>query len=571
MILDPLLDIKIKARLADLGNDEDETRAKYLADQTGLPYINLGLIAPEMDSLLKISLDRAEKNGLVPFKLMGRTLHIAILDPTNENTISELLKIKAENNNEKPIIYVASPLSLKHVYARYADLGESVVKVKGVINLDGTHLKELISEIKTLADFQKSIESVAVNENKGRISKIIELTMAGAIHFSASDIHIEPESELVRYRYRIDGNLMDIYHTDKKTYELMVSRLKLLSGLKLSTTQSAQDGRFSMQSEDGEIEMRVSLVPTSNGESFVMRLLDPKNANVPFESLGMGKKLMEELERAIRKPFGMVLTTGPTGSGKSTTLYACLKKIYNPEVKIITIEDPIEYHLDGIVQTQVEVKKEYTFLSGLRAAMRQDPDVIMVGEIRDEDTAKVASQAALTGHIVLSTLHTNTAAGAVPRFITLGVDAKTLGSSLTLVMAQRLCRKLCPVCKIESVINETEESRYTKIFTNVLGAMIADGKECVYKPQTAYKVYKAKEEGCLKCTGGYKGRIGVYEAIIMNRKIEEVSIKSGGERDVADAARDQGIPDMKEDGITKVLDGITSIQELERVVDLVSN
>lgn len=566
MIIDKQIDIKIKARLAALGNDEDETRAKYMADQSGLPYINLKVIAPEMDSLLKVPLVVAQKYNLAPFKLRDGVLHIAISDPSNEGTINELLKIKEDFG--KPIIYVASTTSLKHVYGRYSDLEDSSVKKKGVVDLNGEHLAELMMDVHTLADFQKSVEYVAENEKRERVSKLIELTMAGAIHFGASDIHIEPESELVRYRYRLDGQLLDVYHTDKKTYELMVSRIKLLSGLKLSNTQVAQDGRFSMErGAGGDIEMRVSLVPTGNGESFVMRLLDPKNANVPFESLGMNVRLMSELDKAIRKPFGMVLTTGPTGSGKSTTLYACLKKVYAPEVKIITIEDPIEYHLDGIVQTQVEVKKDYTFLAGLRAAMRQDPDVIMVGEIRDEDTAKVASQAALTGHIVLSTLHTNTAAGAVPRFVNLGVDAKTLGSALTLVMAQRLCRKLCTACKIESVLGDQD----AKIFTNILGAMIADGKESKYEPSSVYKVYIANKLGCDKCTLGYKGRIGIYEAIIMNRKIEEVSISSGSERDIADAARDQGIPDMREDGVTKILDGITDIEELTKVVDLVSN
>lgn len=566
MIIDKEIDIKIKARLSSLGNDEDEVRAKYMADQSGLPYINLKVLAPEMDSLLKIPLAVAEKYNLAPFKLRDGILHIAISDPSNEGTINELLKIKEDFG--KPIIYVASTTSLKHVYGRYSDLEDSSVKKKGVVDLNGEHLAELMMDVHTLADFQKSVEYVAENEKRERVSKLIELTMAGAIHFGASDIHIEPESELVRYRYRLDGQLLDVYHTDKKTYELMVSRIKLLSGLKLSNTQVAQDGRFSMErGAGGDIEMRVSLVPTGNGESFVMRLLDPKNANVPFESLGMNAKLMSELDKAIRKPFGMVLTTGPTGSGKSTTLYACLKKVYAPEVKIITIEDPVEYHLDGIVQTQVEVKKDYTFLAGLRAAMRQDPDVIMVGEIRDEDTAKVASQAALTGHIVLSTLHTNTAAGAVPRFVNLGVDAKTLGSALTLVMAQRLCRKLCTVCKIESVLGDQD----AKIFTNILGAMIADGKESKYEPSSVYKVYVANKLGCDKCTLGYKGRIGIYEAIIMNRKIEEVSIRSGSERDIADAARDQGIPDMREDGVTKILDGITDIEELTKVVDLVSN
>ena len=567
MIIDNKLDQKIKDKLNKLGEDEDEELAKYLANMSALPYVNLKLTVPEMESLLKINLEEAKKSSLVPFKLVNKTLHIATTDPKSVMFLAAIKKIGGDLNN-KPIIYIASQSSLNHVYARYADLSDSVIEKKGVVNLNGEDLKKYLSKVSTLSDFQKQIEYIAVNEKKERVSKIIEMTMAGAIHFSASDIHIEPESELIRYRYRIDGNLIDVYHTDKKTYDLVNSRLKLLSGMKLSNTQNAQDGRFSMQSEDGDIEMRVSLVPTANGESFVMRLLDPKNANVPFESLGMSKKLMEELDKAIHKPFGMILTTGPTGSGKSTTLYACLKRVYNPEVKIITIEDPIEYHLDGIVQTQVEVKKDYTFLNGLRAALRQDPDVIMVGEIRDDDTAKVASQAALTGHIVLSTLHTNTAAGAIPRFINLGVDARTLGSSLSLVIAQRLCRKLCLICRTEEIINENTDKRIFRIFTNTLGKMLSEGKETDYTPQSEYKIYKANSDGCEKCTHGYKGRIGIYEAIVMNKKVEEVSIKSGSERDVAEASNDQQIPNMQEDGIIKILSGITSVEELSKVVDI---
>jgi type IV pilus assembly protein PilB len=566
MIIDSLIDTKIKSRLADLGAEDDERTAKYMSDQTGLPYIDLRIKAPEMEALSKVKSEDAKKYGLAPFKINDKDLHVAIVDPSNENAVAYLRKMN-ELHSLRPIVYVCSRLSAEHIHIRYADLDSENVVARGIVNLGGQHLKDLLDGVNTISDFQKKIEYVAENEKKERVSRLIEMTMAGAIHFGASDIHIEPEEDMVRFRFRLDGNLSDIYHTDKKTYDMINSRLKLLSGLKLSSTANAQDGRFSMQSDAGDIEMRVSLVPTNNGESYVMRLLDPRNANVPFESLGMSSIMMRELDRAIKKPFGMVLTTGPTGSGKSTTLYSCLRKVYTPEVKVMTIEDPVEYHMQGIVQTQVDVKKGYNFLSGLRAALRQDPDVIMVGEIRDEDTAKVAAQAALTGHIVLSTLHTNSAAGAIPRFINLGVDAKTLGSSLSFVMAQRLCRKLCPLCKIEG----TSDEKQSKLFTNILGLMLSDKKvidDFDASPKQIYKIYIPNTAGCEKCHNGYKGRVGIFEGLVMSKKIEDISISSGSERDIEYAARDQGIPNMREDGLVKILTGVTSFEEVAEVVDM---
>ena len=561
MIINEAVDLKIKNTLADLGGSDDEKNARFLADKTGLPYIDLRIKSPELDALHIVPEQDANKYDIAPFKLVGEYIHLAIHDPANEGTINYLKKLKEQ---KKIILYICSVTSVRKVQARYKDIESENVVAKGLVDLDEEHFKTLLGEVKNVQDFQKLVESVAQNEKRERVSKLIELTLAGAIHFGVSDIHTEPEQDKVRIRYRIDGALSDIYFTDNATYALMTSRLKLLSGLKLSTTQNAQDGRFSMHSSAGEIEMRVSLVPGAYGESFVMRLLDPRNANVPFESLGMSDIMMSELEKAINRPFGMILTTGPTGSGKTTTLYSCLRKIYNPETKIITIEDPIEYHFEGITQTQVEVKKDYTFLSGLRAALRQDPDIIMVGEIRDDDTAKVAAQAALTGHIVLSTLHTNTAAGAIPRFVDLGVDAKTLGSSLSFIMAQRLCRKLCPECKIKIEANEKQ----IKIITNTLGDMLANNKKINFSPAANYEIYLASREGCEKCHFGYKGRVGIFEGLVMNKKIEDVSVASGSERDIAEAGNDQGIPTMREDGILKVLAGVTSFEEVSDVVDL---
>ena len=561
MIIDDKVDARIKNTLAELGSDNDEQMAKYLSDRTGLPYVDLRIKSPEIDALHEVPRQDAERWNIAPFKMLGQFLHVAIHDPTNTDTLNYIKKLEARKS---VIIYICSISSVKKVLKRYSDIESEQVVSKGIVNLSAEYFKELLKDTHTINDFQQLIEKVVHEEKKERITKLIELTFAGAMHFGVSDIHTEPEEDRVRIRYRIDGNLNDIFFTDSPTYLLMVSRLKLLSGLKLSTTLNAQDGRFSIGSADGDIEVRVSLVPGSYGESFVMRLLDPSNANVPFESLGMSAIMLRNLEEAIAKPFGMILTTGPTGSGKSTTLYSCLRKIYTPEVKVITIEDPIEYHFEGITQTQVEESKDYTFLSGLRAALRQDPDIIMVGEIRDDDTAKVASQAALTGHIVLSTLHTNTAAGAIPRLIDLGVSARTLGSSLSFVMAQRLCRKLCPICKIETLSSERE----SKIITNILGEMTMSQKDSIYKPAATYKVYTANTVGCDKCHSGYKGRIGIFEGIVMNKKVEETAITSGGERDIAEAANDQGIPTMREDGVVKILDGITSFEEVRDVVDL---
>lgn len=562
MAINDFVDLKIKKKLSELNATDQEKVAISRADQVGLPYIDLRMRAPGLDALEMLPLEQAQAAGIAAFRLVGRQLHIALSDPSNTKTLETLKAI--DSRNERPVLYVASPNSLQHVYDRYKDLDSNKAVEKGLVNLSEAHLKEMVDSMTSLADFQKSIENTIKNEKQERISKLIEYTLAGAIHFKASDIHIEPESEIARVRYRIDGKLSDVYFADLKTFSLMNSRLKLLSGMKLSNSQTAQDGRFSIDFNKEKIEMRVSLVPGAYGENYVMRILDPAAANVPFEALGMNDAIFAELERALRKPFGMILTTGPTGSGKSTTLYACLKKVYNPGVKIITIEDPVEYHFDGITQTQVETKKGYTFLSGLRAALRQDPDVIMVGEIRDTDTAQVAASAALTGHIVLSTLHTNSAAGAIPRFIDLGVDAKTLGASLSLIMAQRLCRKLCTKCKKQ---RETtfEES---KLITNILGDMISTNKTVTFTAQPRYTIYEANPNGCDACHEGYKGRVGLFEGVAMNGEIEKIAVNGGGERDIREASKNQKIPTMREDGVIKILQGVTSLEEVGDAVDL---
>jgi len=371
---------------------------------------------------------------------------------------------------------------------------------------------------------------------------------------------VEPEETSVKMRFRIDGVLLDTFRFDAPTYNLLLSRIKLLSGLKLNVKDEAQDGRFSIKIKDNNIEIRTSILPGAYNESIVMRLLNPKSIAVSLEELGIEKRTLDILIEQINKPNGMLLITGPTGSGKTTTLYAFLKKIYSPDIKILTIEDPIEYHLAGVVQTQVEEDKGYTFLAGLRAAMRQDPDVIMIGEIRDDETAGTAVQAALTGHLVFSTLHTNSAAGAFPRLIDLKVNPKTIPSALNVSMAQRLLRKLCQYCKKERDMTDTEKKIIETTLASIHDKTYLDGIQTT-------KVWEAV--GCDKCNNtGYKGRIAIVEAILSTKEIEEIIVTNASEREIKKVAESQNILDMKQDGILKILKAVSTLDELGRVIDL---
>ncbi|HRH22766.1 MAG TPA: GspE/PulE family protein, partial [Candidatus Paceibacterota bacterium] len=414
-------------------------------------------------------------------------------------------------------------------------------------------------QVKTIEDVQKIIGEIIKLKKGLRISKILEIVLSGALSIKASDIHIEPEEKYVRLRYRLDGVLTNIVDFDLETYGLLLSRIKLLSGLKLNVKSEAQDGRFSIKISEGDIEIRTSILPGAYSESIVLRILNPKSIQVPLEELGIPQKLLSVILKQITRPNGMILTTGPTGSGKTTTLYAFLKKIHSPDVKIITIEDPIEYHLPGIVQTQVESEKNYTFSEGLRSTLRQDPDVIMIGEIRDNETAQIAVNSSLTGHLVFSTLHTNSAAGSFPRLIDLGVNPRIISSAINITLAQRLVRKLCPHCKQKVEMTAEEKTKIESILDS-----ITDKNEI-----PAEHASRFKPVGCEKChMTGYIGRIGIYEGILTDENINKAIEYSTSEADIQKAASTQGILTMSQDGIIKVLSGTTSLEELERVIDL---
>ncbi len=552
--------------LDELRKDEEEELVKQMSDKYNLPYIDLRGIAPEPDAMQFIKEEDARDAGLAPFKLVGRKLYIATLSPENAR-MEELLR-PIETRGTELLLFLCSHASLQHVLGRYGDLNKGSKVESGMLELTEEKMTALMASFESIEDLKKVFDELAASQVLYKTTRMMELIIAGALKFDASDIHIEPEEEHVRLRYRLNGILEDVAFFEFNDLKNLTSRLKLLSGLKLSTSANAQDGRFSIDLGIVEVEVRVSVIPGNYGESFVMRLLDPRHAVSNLDNIAFPKKLRELIDYALSKPNGVILTTGPTGSGKTTTLYAFLHKMYTPEVKIITIEDPVEYHLDGVTQTQVEEEKGYTFISGLRAALRQDPDIIMVGEIRDADTAKVAINAALTGHLVFSTLHTNNAAGTIPRLIDLGVNPKVIAGALSLALAQRLVRTLCSICKQEYAANEKE----SRIITNILGNMKTTGKEdsmLGHAPDLTYKLYKPV--GCEHCGGtGYDSRIGIFEAIMMSAEIEKTLITNPSEREIKEAAKGQGIPSLREDGILKVLEGITSFEEVSRVVDLIA-
>ncbi len=549
---------KQNQKLIELRLREEESLVKLLAKEYDLPYIDLTMTPIDIDSLRLVHEDEARDSQIAVFNINGKNASIAILSPTSEKSKASLKKIEAKGFSVYP--YMVSHQGLKKVWDRYKDLSFAEETKGGALDISSDEIGLFIASIKTTEDIKKETDSILDQKGKFRTSKILEVIVGGALATKASDIHIEPEEEYVRTRFRLDGVLTEVTRFDHKIYSLLNSRLKLISGLKLNVKNSAQDGRFTIKVGDSDIEIRTSMLPGSYGESIVLRVLNPNAISVPLQDLGIHPRLLAILEREISRPNGMLLNTGPTGSGKTTTLYAFLKKVHSSDIKIITIENPIEYHLPGIVQTQTDVENGYTFEGGLRSALRQDPDIIMVGEIRDQETAEIAINAALTGHLVFSTLHTNDAAGTFPRLIDLGVNPKIISSALTVAMAQRLVRVLCKYCKSEVPLEGREKLLVEEITSKINDKSYLEGIQL----KTHFKAV-----GCEKCnSSGYKGRLGIYEAVLADKNVEKVIVSNPNAREISDAAKPQNILSMREDGIIKILQGITCFEELERVLDI---
>ncbi len=557
-------DEKQKKNLIDIRRQEEEDLVQVLAEaRYGILPINLAGVIIDNNALRSIPEKDAVSLEIAPFKLVGKNIHVAVRSPQPEKL--ESLNNYFTDHGYVTHFYMASLASLEKAWERYKEISYASESKMGAVTVSGDILKSLMAGIKNMDDIKNAI----IEAEKGKThttSHILEIVLAGAIAINASDVHFEPEEKTVRLRLRLDGVLHEVMELTPFVHKFINSRIKLISGLKITTSAIAQDGRFSIFLDESEISLRVSIMPGAYGESIVMRILNPKSIRVKLEDMGIEPKLFEIFMNEIKKPNGLILLTGPTGSGKTTTLYSFLQRIYSEEIKIITIEDPIEYHLPGISQTQTDEEKGYTFLEGLRSALRQDPDVIMVGEIRDAETAKTAVESALTGHLVFSTLHTNNAAGVIPRLIDLDINPKTLVSALSLSIAQRLIRKLCNDCKKEKIISE-KESVTIKNIIEVAKNNNKDFSTYGIDLNAPFKIYEPV--GCEKCNKtGYRGQMGIFEAIYNDAAIEAIIPQNPSEREIKKIAAKQGTLNMKEDGIVKVLKGITSLEEVGSVVDL---
>lgn len=543
---------KTKRRLDLLRKKEEERNVGQIASRLNLPYADLSTFPVEIDAIKIVPEEKARPAGLVVFQVSGKHLRVAVHNP--EVTATQALLKELQDARFTFEIFLVSESSLKHAWSYYKKVPKEYDESASVIQVSQEKLEPLKKQFTTLAEITAKVEETF----RGRTTESLEIILAGALAVDASDVHIEPQPAKARLRFRLDGVLHDVTFFPENLYRLLLSRIKLVSELKLNIHDKAQDGRFTIHVEGEDIEVRTSTLPGPEGENIVLRILNPKSIGIEFSGLGMHPTLVKTMETELKKPNGMILTTGPTGSGKTTALYAFLRKIHTPEIKVITIEDPIEYHLSGIEQTQVDAEKGYDFASGLRAIVRQDPDVILVGEIRDVETAETAINAALTGHLVFSTLHTNNAAGAIPRLINLGVKPSSIAPAVNATLAQRLVRKLCAVCRQKAEIKDPDKKKFEEELSKI--------PKSIPVPSD-WTVFESAKKGCKECNGtGYKGRIGVFEIILVNEEVEKLLQQDVSEYELQKEAVRQGQMTMRQDGLLKILEGITDFAELERVV-----
>jgi len=544
---------KADVKISLLHREAEEKKAKDLADELGFPYLDLKISTID-DEALAISNETDSKDaGAAIIQKKQKDLYVAVLDPRLKETQSFIKNLEAQEY--RPKVNVSSLSSLRRAWERYKNIKPEKKEITEKIEINPEELKQIQSSINTIADLKQKLEQPNI-----QITQLLNIIMAAGLKLEASDVHFEAEDSATRLRFRLDGILQDVANISTASYQLLSSRIKILSELKLNIHDRPQDGRFSFSSEGTEIEIRTSIIPGDNGENVVLRILDPKTIGLKLEDLGIQDYDYKIIENELKKPNGMLITTGPTGSGKTTLLYTFLKAVNDPGSKIITLEDPIEYHLKGVEQTQVEAEKGYTFAAGLRSILRQDPDVILVGEIRDAETATTAINAALTGHLVFSTLHTNDAAGAIPRLVDMKINPTMIPPALNLIIAQRLIRKVCPKCSQDI----TPDKETLEKIKNGLAELPSRAT----KPKLDNITLKqANSQGCPYCNfTGYKGRIGVFELFIVNDAMEKVILKTPSNVEIKEAAIKAGMVLMRQDGLLKVLQKITTMDEAERIL-----
>ena len=541
---------RAKRVLKELQQESAEQYAARLAKKYEIAYIDLNLVPIYADDVRILDEETTQNQNAIVFHKSGKKVRIATTDPATER-LPVFLRELEEKYGWQIVLYCVSPASFAKALLQYKNttLKDYVDSLR--LSLSDKDLELFEKNITILSKLEHRIEEMDTTE-------IISTIMSGAVKMDASDVHLEPQETKIRLRYRIDGVLQDIAYLPEKTHRLLLSRIKVMGGMKINVRRVAQDGRFSITIDDREMDVRVSIIPEKDGESIVMRLLDQASVITDMADLGLRGAAYEEIQKHMVDSNGMILTTGPTGSGKTTTLYSIINRINAPETKIVTIEDPVEYHIKGITQTQVAKKDGYSFAKGLRALVRQDPDVVLVGEIRDDETADIAINAALTGHLVLSTLHTNNAAATIPRLFELGVKPTLIPPAINAFVAQRLVRKLCAHCKEEYVPAEESVLAIKKILA------LIPARSGVTVPKDIPHLYRTK--GCAECRGtGYRGRMGIFEVLTMNEKIENLVIEMAGETEIMKTAMENGMLTMTQDGVLKALEGETTMEEVWRV------
>jgi type IV pilus assembly protein PilB len=537
-------------KLTDIQFSEDERKIQTKATALGVPYIDLTEFPISAEALEMIPENVCIETRLVCFLFTGEQIRLATTNPENPK-ITAIKDSLADTHHAKVEIYMISERNLTNALNQYAKLPKYTKRTSNV-NVAASELdkfKDIGNDFKALGEYIKKVNT----------TELMTLIIAAAIGADASDIHIEAEEKNVKVRLRVDGLLHDAASLDNALWPKIISRIKLLSGLKINISDKPQDGRFSIDLTEGKMDVRVSCTPTAYGESVVMRLLKSSSASLKFEDLGLTGQSFEDLKQQTERPNGMIITTGPTGSGKTTTLYAILNKLNTEDIKICTLEDPIEYKLKGINQSQIDHSKNYSFADGLRSLLRQDPDVVMIGEMRDLETAETAVNAALTGHLVVSTIHTNDAAGAIPRFVALGVKPFLLAPAMNAIMGQRLVRKVCNECKEELELPPDMKERALKLL-NEIPENHPDRPDL-----TNLKFYHGK--GCPVCHQlGFKGRIGIYEIMIITPPMEKmINTENITSDEIQQEAIKNGMITMVQDGLIKASKGITSVDEVFRV------
>lgn len=535
---------------AEINREFQEKSALKRAKDLGLPYIDIAKTPLNPDFLKVLDVDDARKARAIPFFKVGKSVRIAIEDPALEAT--KLVIKKLEDQGYKVDINLSSKSGIDDAFKVY-DKTQQYRKIEVVESVEEQSVQTYEKEIATLADLPTKLADAPAEEG-------LNLLNLGAMKTKASDVHYEPGEDKVIVRFRIDGVLHRVFDLPTNVYHKISEQLKYQSKMQLNVYTIPQDGRYVFNYNENKTAVRVSSIPTPYGESYVCRYLPSNRKALTLEELGFQGLALTKLTKATNLNQGMVLVTGPTGSGKSTTLFSMLNLMNTPENKVITLEDPVEYYIDGVTQSQMDEKNGYTFGNGLRSVLRQDPDIVMLGEIRDLETAETAAQAALTGHVLLSTLHTNSAIEAIPRLVNMGLPSFMVGPALNTIVAQRLVRKVCPGCSKLVDISKSEEKEFDEIIKNL---------EKI-NPGAAFKMPQKvpKVNGCEKCSNtGYSGRLVIAEVITVDSELKNLILNDASSVDMIVAARKEGIITMREDGHIKVAAGMTTLEEVHRVTN----